>query len=45
MCMSLRGVQRSGARTVTSALRGVVADDPEIRREFLALTREDDHAR
>jgi GTP cyclohydrolase IA len=45
MCMSLRGVQRAGARTVTSALRGVVADDPEIRREFLALTREDDHAR
>jgi GTP cyclohydrolase I len=44
MCMSLRGVQRPGARTVTSALRGVVADDPEIRREFLALTREDDHA-
>src|SRR5918998_268877 len=44
MCMSLRGVQRPGARTITSALRGVVADDPETRREFLALTREDAHA-
>ena len=45
MCMSLRGVQQPAARTVTSALRGVIADDPEIRREFLALTREDHHAR
>jgi GTP cyclohydrolase I len=45
MCMSLRGVQQPGARTVTSALRGVIADDPEIRREFLALTREDHDAR
>jgi len=43
MCMSLRGVQQPGARTVTSALRGVIAADPEIRREFLALTREDHH--
>jgi GTP cyclohydrolase I len=45
MCMTLRGVQQPGARTVTSALRGAIADDPEIRRDFLALTREDHHAR
>ena len=36
--MSLRGVQQPGARTVTSALRGAIRDDPETRQEFLALT-------
>jgi GTP cyclohydrolase I len=39
LCMSLRGVQTAGARTVTSALRGVVRDDPRTRQEFLALTQ------
>jgi GTP cyclohydrolase I len=38
MCMSLRGVTKPGARTVTSALHGVVRDDPRTRQEFLALT-------
>ena len=38
LCMSLRGVQKPGARTVTSALHGVVRDDPRTRQEFLALT-------
>ena len=38
MCMSLRGVQKAGARTVTSALHGLVRDDPSTRQEFLALT-------
>jgi GTP cyclohydrolase IA len=38
LCMSLRGVQKSGARTVTSALHGLVRDDPRTRQEFLALT-------
>ena len=38
MCMSLRGVQRPGARTVTSALRGAIRDDHQIRQDFLALT-------
>jgi GTP cyclohydrolase I len=38
LCMSLRGVQTLGARTVTSALRGIVRDDPRTRQEFLALT-------
>jgi GTP cyclohydrolase I len=37
LCMSLRGVQKLGARTVTSALRGVVRDDARTRQEFLAL--------
>jgi GTP cyclohydrolase I len=38
LCMSLRGVQKPGAKTVTSALRGLVRDDPRTRQEFLALT-------
>jgi GTP cyclohydrolase I len=37
LCMSLRGVQKPGTRTVTSALRGLVKDDPRTREEFLAL--------
>lgn len=39
LCMSLRGVHAHGARTVTSALRGLIRDDPRTRSEFLALTR------
>ena len=45
MCMSLRGVQQPGARTVTSALRGAIRDDPETRQEFLALTARTSHDR
>jgi GTP cyclohydrolase IA len=37
LCMSLRGVQKPGALTVTSALRGTVKDDPRTRQEFLSL--------
>jgi GTP cyclohydrolase I len=38
LCMSLRGVQKQGAKTVTSALHGIVRDDPRTREEFLSLT-------
>jgi GTP cyclohydrolase IA len=38
LCMSLRGVQKLGAKTITSALRGLVRDDARTRQEFLALT-------
>jgi GTP cyclohydrolase I len=37
MCMALRGVRKSGARTITSALRGAVRDDARTRQEFLSL--------
>jgi GTP cyclohydrolase I len=37
-CMSLRGVQKPGATTMTSALHGLVRNDPRTRQEFLALT-------
>jgi GTP cyclohydrolase I len=38
MCMTLRGVQKPGTKTVTSALKGIVRDDPRTRQEFLTLT-------
>ncbi len=38
LCMSLRGVQKHGAKTVTSTLYGLVRDDPRTRGEFLSLT-------
>ena len=37
LCMSIRGVQKPGATTVTSALHGLVRDDSRTRQEFLAL--------
>ena len=44
LCMSLRGVQKAGATTVTSALHGAVRDDPRTRQEFLALTQRSSRA-
>jgi GTP cyclohydrolase IA len=43
LCMSLRGVQKHGAKTVTSALHGLVRDDARTRQEFLALTTRTSH--
>jgi len=37
MCMSLRGVQKTGTKTVTSALLGTLRDDARAREEFFAL--------
>jgi GTP cyclohydrolase IA len=39
LCVTLRGVQARGARTVTSSLHGLVRDDARTRAEFLALAR------
>lgn len=39
MCMSLRGVQKPGTKTVTSSLHGVIRNDPRTRQEFLALVQ------
>jgi GTP cyclohydrolase I len=39
LCMTLRGVQAAGARTVTSALHGLLRSDPRSRQEFFALAR------
>jgi GTP cyclohydrolase I len=38
LCMTLRGVQAVGSRTLTSTLSGVLREDPRSRSEFLALT-------
>jgi GTP cyclohydrolase IA len=38
LCMTLRGVQAPGARTLTSTLLGTLREDPRSRAEFLALT-------
>jgi GTP cyclohydrolase IA len=39
MCMIMRGVQKSGSWTITSAMRGVFADDVRTREEFMNLIR------
>jgi GTP cyclohydrolase IA len=37
-CMTLRGVQAAGSRTVTSALHGLLRESPASRADFFALT-------
>ena len=37
LCMTQRGVMAHGARTATSALRGLIKQDARTRAEFLAL--------
>jgi GTP cyclohydrolase I len=37
LCMSMRGVQKPGSRTVTSALRGLIKHDARTRQEFVSL--------
>ncbi|XP_063682862.1 GTP cyclohydrolase 1-like [Bolinopsis microptera] len=37
MCMSMRGVQKTGAETFTSTMLGTFLDDPKTRDEFLRI--------
>lgn len=39
MCMTVRGVQARGARTLTSSLHGTIRSDPRTRAEFMALVK------
>ena len=37
LCMSMRGVKKPGARTVTSAVRGIMESNPATRAEAMSL--------
>lgn len=37
LCMSMRGIRASGAKTKTSALRGIIRKDPRTRSEVMSL--------
>ncbi|WP_246467329.1 GTP cyclohydrolase I FolE [Allocatelliglobosispora scoriae] len=37
MCMEMRGISKAGARTITSAVRGIMQSDARTRGEALAL--------
>ena len=39
MCMTMRGVKKPGAKTITSAVRGIFASDARSRSEVLSLIK------
>jgi len=39
MCMSMRGIQKESAVTITSAVAGVFRDDEKTRKEFMSLIK------
>ena len=39
MCMTMRGVEKPGSRTVTMAARGCFADDPKLQQFFFEMIR------
>ena len=39
MCMTMRGVQKPGTRTVTTIVKGVFADDCSLQQTFLQMVK------
>ncbi|MCD8053286.1 MAG: GTP cyclohydrolase I FolE [Lachnospiraceae bacterium] len=39
LCMTMRGVQKPGSRTVTSVVRGAFAEDPALQQMFLQMVK------
>ncbi len=39
LCMMMRGVEKQGSMTTTSAMLGAFRDSPQTRNEFLSLVR------
>ena len=39
LCMMMRGVEKQGSATVTSAMRGIFRDDARTRQEFMQAIR------
>ncbi|MER7002288.1 GTP cyclohydrolase I FolE [Dactylosporangium sp. NPDC000555] len=37
LCMSMRGIQKGGSKTITSAVRGLLRDDAKSRAEAMSL--------
>lgn len=44
LCLTMRGVRKPGSMTVTSAVRGIMRDDPRSRAEAMALATGRSHA-
>ena len=39
MCMSMRGVQKQGASTITTRFTGIFRDDPTEQARFLSMLK------
>ena len=39
MCMSMRGVRKQGATTITSQFTGIFRDDPSEQARFMMMLR------
>lgn len=39
MCMTMRGIQKPGSKTVTMSVTGAFKEDPELKRSFLEMVK------